>query len=194
MPKKAATDRGAGQPSVTEVPLSQMRKAIARLTAQSKGPVPHFYVTIVIDMDAALKMVQESKKQATALTINHLIIGASARALSRHGAINAAFAGYVHSHKTPPKVRRDNAQILVEYLSADGQLLAQFDSGRLAPVGAWKPVEDKRTAPAKTRTIRVRLVSFRYSGEGNDGYFAFCTVARRDPEPGGGCPDCRRYR
>ena len=89
----AATDRGAGQPSVTEVPLSQMRKAIARLTAQSKGPVPHFYVTIVIDMDAALKMVQESKKQATALTINHLIIGASARALSRHGAINAAFAG-----------------------------------------------------------------------------------------------------
>ena len=93
LPKKAATDRGAGQPSVTEVPLSQMRKAIARLTAQSKGPVPHFYVTIVVDMDAALKMVQESKKQATALTINHLIIGASARALSRHGAINAAFAG-----------------------------------------------------------------------------------------------------
>jgi sulfur carrier protein ThiS adenylyltransferase len=30
--------------------------------------------------------------------------------------------------------------------------------------------------------------------DGNDGYFSFCTVARRDPEPGGGCPDCQRYR
>jgi molybdopterin/thiamine biosynthesis adenylyltransferase len=27
--------------------------------------------------------------------------------------------------------------------------------------------------------------------DGNDGYFSFCTVARRDPDPGGLCPDCR---
>jgi molybdopterin/thiamine biosynthesis adenylyltransferase len=30
--------------------------------------------------------------------------------------------------------------------------------------------------------------------EENDGYVAFCTAARRDPDPGGQCPDCRRYR
>lgn len=30
--------------------------------------------------------------------------------------------------------------------------------------------------------------------EDNDGYVAFCTVARRDPEPGGRCVDCQRYR
>lgn len=29
---------------------------------------------------------------------------------------------------------------------------------------------------------------------GADGYFSFCTVARRDPDPGGLCPDCQKYR
>src|SRR5205807_4913721 len=34
------------QPAVREIPLTQMRKAIVRMTTQSKAPVPHFYVTI----------------------------------------------------------------------------------------------------------------------------------------------------
>lgn len=29
---------------------------------------------------------------------------------------------------------------------------------------------------------------------GSDGYVSYCTVARRDPDPGGNCPACRRYR
>jgi hypothetical protein len=29
---------------------------------------------------------------------------------------------------------------------------------------------------------------------GNDAYFSFCSVARRDPDPGGQCLDCRQYR
>ena len=28
----------------------------------------------------------------------------------------------------------------------------------------------------------------------NDGYVSFCTVARRDPDAGGQCPDCLKYR
>lgn len=30
--------------------------------------------------------------------------------------------------------------------------------------------------------------------EGTNAYFSFCTIARRDPEPGGYCPDCQEYR
>ncbi|MES4786596.1 MAG: 2-oxo acid dehydrogenase subunit E2, partial [Nitrospiraceae bacterium] len=41
------------QPAVTERPLSQMRKAIARTMTQSKSPVPHFYLTTEIAMDDA---------------------------------------------------------------------------------------------------------------------------------------------
>ncbi|MCS6319910.1 MAG: E3 binding domain-containing protein, partial [Nitrospira sp.] len=40
-------------PAGTDQPLSQMRKAIARATVQSKAPVPHFYLTVEIDMEQA---------------------------------------------------------------------------------------------------------------------------------------------
>lgn len=29
--------------------------------------------------------------------------------------------------------------------------------------------------------------------EGNEAYIGFCTIARRNPDPGGQCPDCRRF-
>ncbi|TLY20155.1 MAG: 2-oxo acid dehydrogenase subunit E2 [Nitrospirae bacterium] len=83
------------QSTVREIPLTQMRKAIVRMTTQSKAPVPHFYVTIDADMAEGLRMVEESKKAATPfpLSINHLLIAASARALKQHPGLNASFAG-----------------------------------------------------------------------------------------------------
>src|SRR5690606_34396251 len=55
--KAAATSAGGGanlQPSFDEVPVSQMRKVIAKRLAESKFTAPHFYLTIAIDMDAAV--------------------------------------------------------------------------------------------------------------------------------------------
>jgi len=83
------------QPAVREVPLSQMRKAIVRMTTQSKAPVPHFYVTIEADMAEGLRVVEESKRAAapSPISITHLLIAASARALKQHPGLNASFAG-----------------------------------------------------------------------------------------------------
>lgn len=83
------------QPAVREILLTQMRKAIVRMTTQSKAPVPHFYVTIEVDMAEGLRVVEESKKPParSPISINHLIIAAAARALKQHPGINAAFAG-----------------------------------------------------------------------------------------------------
>lgn len=85
------------QPKVKEILLSQMRKAIVRMTTQSKAPVPHFYVTIEVDMAEGLRMVEESKKPPapSPISINHLIIAAAAQALKQHPGLNAAFAGEV---------------------------------------------------------------------------------------------------
>ena len=47
----------AAQPATTdfeEVPVSQMRKTIARRLAESMFTAPHFYLTMTIDMDAAV--------------------------------------------------------------------------------------------------------------------------------------------
>jgi pyruvate dehydrogenase E2 component (dihydrolipoamide acetyltransferase) len=94
-PPKVGEGKGGGQPAVREIPLTQMRKAIVRMTTQSKAPVPHFYVTIEVDMAEGLRVMEESKKAATPLplSINHLLIAASSRALKQHPGVNASFAG-----------------------------------------------------------------------------------------------------
>src|SRR5712691_2983314 len=83
------------QPTVREIPLTQMRKAIVRMTTQSKAPVPHFYVTIEVDMAEGLQVIGESKKAAASspISINHLLVVAAARALRQHPGLNASFAG-----------------------------------------------------------------------------------------------------
>ncbi len=83
------------QPTVREIPLTQMRKAIVRMTTQSKAPVPHFYVTIEADMAEGLRVIEGSKKAAASspISINHLLIAAAARALRQHPGLNASFAG-----------------------------------------------------------------------------------------------------
>jgi len=80
---------------IREVPLTQMRKAIVRATTQSKAPVPHFYVTIELDMADSLRRVEASQKSPAhrPISINHLVIAAAAKALTQHPGINAAFAG-----------------------------------------------------------------------------------------------------
>ncbi len=80
-----------------DVPLSQMRKTIARRLAESIGPVPHFFLTIEVDMGRALEaratintmLEGEGRK----ISLNDLIIRATAAALKRHPACNAHWLG-----------------------------------------------------------------------------------------------------
>ncbi len=77
-----------------EIPVSQMRKAIARRLGESKFSSPHFYVTMEIDMDAAI----ESRKalNATAppkISFNDMVVKAAAMALRQHPNINSSWLG-----------------------------------------------------------------------------------------------------
>jgi len=75
-------------------PLSQMRKAIARATTQSKAPVPHFYLTSEIDMEQAERFRDQFKQNRTTHpSVTDLLIKAVAIALSRHPEINVSFTG-----------------------------------------------------------------------------------------------------
>ena len=76
-------------------PLSQMRKAIARATTQSKAPVPHFYLTSEIEMEQAERFRDQFKQNRTAHpSVTDLLIKAAAIALSRHPDINVSFTGH----------------------------------------------------------------------------------------------------
>jgi pyruvate dehydrogenase E2 component (dihydrolipoamide acetyltransferase) len=78
----------------TDQPLSQMRKAIARATTQSKAPVPHFYLTSEIDMEQAERFRDQFKQnRITHPSVTDLLIKAAALALTRHPEINVSFTG-----------------------------------------------------------------------------------------------------
>ena len=87
----------AAAPGAEEVPLTRMRQTIARVTAQSKQQAPHFYLTVEVNMDAALalraQLNQSLEGDEIKLSVNDFIVKASAKALVKHRFMNASFAG-----------------------------------------------------------------------------------------------------
>jgi pyruvate dehydrogenase E2 component (dihydrolipoamide acetyltransferase) len=86
----------AGEESFTDVTISQMRKTIARRLAESKFTAPHFYLTMDIDMDNAIK----SRKSLNAIegvkvSFNDMVVKAVAMALKQHPTVNSAWLGDV---------------------------------------------------------------------------------------------------
>jgi pyruvate dehydrogenase E2 component (dihydrolipoamide acetyltransferase) len=78
----------------TREELSKMRKTIAHRMALSKREIPHFYVTVEVDMEEAVKL--KSSLEATELfeediTYNDIIIKATALALGRYTRMNASY-------------------------------------------------------------------------------------------------------
>jgi pyruvate dehydrogenase E2 component (dihydrolipoamide acetyltransferase) len=75
------------------LPLSRMRAAIARTVSRAWQEIPHFSVTVAVDMGEAEEVRRELKESGTALSINDLIIKAAAMALARFPQANNSFAG-----------------------------------------------------------------------------------------------------
>lgn len=75
----------------TDVPLTQIRKTIAKRLAQSLGPIPHFFLTTEIEMERAWDARQALKAMGEQFTVsfNDLVVKAVALALRQHPAVNA---------------------------------------------------------------------------------------------------------
>ena len=84
--------REAG-PESQDVELSSIRRTIAKRLVQSKGPVPHFYLTIDVAMDRVWDAYKALRDQKSSISINDIIVKAAALALRQHPEINASFAG-----------------------------------------------------------------------------------------------------
>jgi pyruvate dehydrogenase E2 component (dihydrolipoamide acetyltransferase) len=90
----AAASAPAGQVSFDEVPVSQMRKVIAKRLGESLFTAPHFYVTMAIDMDNAIAArTKINEKAAVKISFNDLVLKACAVALKQHPAINSSWLG-----------------------------------------------------------------------------------------------------
>ncbi len=71
-----------------------MRRTIAKRLVQSKGPVPHFYLTVDVAMDRAWEAYRALREaEHSSISINDIVIKATAAALRRHPEMNASFGG-----------------------------------------------------------------------------------------------------
>ena len=83
-------------PEYEVVPMSSMRRAIARKMVESKTYAPHFYVTVQVDMTEAVRMRENliplfEAKKGVRLSFTHLLIKAVASALEKYPQLNATF-------------------------------------------------------------------------------------------------------
>lgn len=89
----ALIGRGSGEP-YRDVPLTQIRKTIAKRLTQSIGPIPTFYLTTEVDMERIAEAREALNARAEAekgqkISFNDIVIKATALALRQHPACNA---------------------------------------------------------------------------------------------------------
>jgi len=85
---------GRGGAAYEDVPLTQIRKTIAKRLATSLGPIPHFFLTTEVDMERAAEARDALNRQLGdrgKVSFNDVIIKATALALTKHRACNAWF-------------------------------------------------------------------------------------------------------
>jgi len=105
-----------------DLPLSGMRKTIARRLTESKQQVPHIYLTVDIRLDALLKLRGELNaslaSRGVKLSVNDLLIKALGVALTQVPETNVAFAG----------------DTLRQYTRADISVAVSIPGGLITPI------------------------------------------------------------
>ena len=92
--KAVARFAPASVESYEDIPNTQMRKTIARRLGESKFNAPHFYLTMEINMDQAMKSrAALNEISPVKISFNDLVIKSCAMALRQHPAVNSSWMG-----------------------------------------------------------------------------------------------------
>ncbi|MEA2206976.1 MAG: hypothetical protein QOE77_3752 [Blastocatellia bacterium] len=137
-PQQEAVITGASP--FRDVPLSEMRRTIARRLVTSIGPVPHFFLTIEVEMDRAadLRRALNEIYAPQKVSINDLVIKAVAWALIKNPDVNASFQDkvvrYFERADVGVAVATDNGLITPIIRAAESKSIVEINSeiGELA--------------------------------------------------------------
>lgn len=126
-----ASSAPAGQVSFEEIPVSQMRKVIAKRLAESKFSAPHFYLTMSIDMDAAVgARGRINEVSPVKISFNDMVLKAVAVALKQHPKVNSSWLGdkirINHHVNIGVAVAVDEGLLVPVVRFADGKSLSQI--------------------------------------------------------------------
>jgi len=142
-PKSAPTPpalRPAAQLESKQIPLTAMRRTIAKRLSESTGPIPHFYLTADYDVVNLLSLrLQVNEISGIKTSVNDYVVRAVALALRHHPNVNASWGdeaisqhGEIHvgiAVSTPEglitPVIRDADRKSVEQISTEVRALAE---------------------------------------------------------------------
>jgi len=120
----AGAPAAAGQaaPEYTDTPVSNMRKTIGARLTQSKQELPHYYLTVDIDMGKVNKLREVFNKdlaeKGAKLSVNDFIVKASALALADVPEANSAWLG----------------DVIRQYKNADISIAVATPNGLITPI------------------------------------------------------------
>ena len=132
-----------------EVPMTGMRKTIAKRLVESKAPVPHFYVTSEVEMGQALDAKASLERlRGAKVTVTDILVKACGLALVKHPEINSSYQGdvirrYRAAHigvvvstehgLVIPVVREANEKTLAQIAVETADLVARGRQRKLRP-------------------------------------------------------------
>jgi len=114
----------SGAPEYIDIPVSNMRRTIGARLTQSKQELPHYYLTVNIDMGKVLKLREvfnkglAEKDKGAKLSVNDFIVKASALALAEVPEANSAWLG----------------EVIRQYKNADISIAVATPSGLITPI------------------------------------------------------------
>lgn len=131
------------------VTLNRLRQIIAQRTQHAKQTVPHFYVTVEVDVEAIMDLRAQFEAQgAGKVSVNDFVVKASALALAempevnatyqgdtviRHGNINIGIAAAIEDGLLVPVIHGAQQMSLRQLSAKAKELVAKAREGRLLP-------------------------------------------------------------
>ncbi|GIX81483.1 dihydrolipoyllysine-residue acetyltransferase component of pyruvate dehydrogenase complex, mitochondrial [Caerostris extrusa] len=144
----------AGMPAVSpsaqyiDIPMTSMRQVIARRLLQSKQTIPHYYLSVDVQMDRILRLRGELNnmlsKEGVKLSVNDFIVKAAALACKKVPEVNSSWQD----------------TFIRQYNSVDVSIAVSTDAGLITPIGLSTISSDTKTLATKAREGKLRPEEF----------------------------------
>ena len=146
-------------PGDTRIPHTSIRKVIARRMLESKQQVPHFYLTVELEIDALLAARQAInavvEKKGTKVSVNDMVIKACAKALRDHPECNASWT----------------EDEMIQYGAVDISVAVATDRGLITPIlrnadmkGLAQIAAEMKDLAARAKVGKLKLEEFQGGG------------------------------